>query len=310
MVSKSTTKTPFLSVVLTSLNLGTSAEVAVTVTPSIGAPSGSTTLPTSRPFRAAETSPGTATIRMRNHTIARCVFDIGEPPSGRVPGCFPRRLRGTRNSTRELRADRCRPTGRDRQYSARRDLRRCADGMSGALGGSWALRVVLVVGLIPRSVVRPARVAVRRRGFERAGVPAPGGIGRGQLISPALPAAGGPLVPLPEVAARHQGRERSLAGFLADGELEVADGRVPVAGAVRFAGALKAVVRVLHAVMDHPLPVRRGAPGITLPLVEAGQVAHGDELVPVRLQRLQVGSLGVGEMAEPQVQRAEVRPGR
>ena len=65
-------KMPLSLVVVTSLRLGISAHVVVTVTPGIGWPSVSTTLPMSLPSLAAEASPATARITTKSHAILRC----------------------------------------------------------------------------------------------------------------------------------------------------------------------------------------------------------------------------------------------
>ena len=70
---------PFLSVVSTSLKSGICGDVVVTVTPGIGLPSGSRTLPMSLATRSAKASPGTVQIRSRSHASVCCLVRIVIP---------------------------------------------------------------------------------------------------------------------------------------------------------------------------------------------------------------------------------------
>ncbi len=79
ITSKSTLKTPFLSVVSTSLKPGTCSDVTVTVTPSIGLPSGSRTWPISRPLRIAKADPEAIRMTTRIHATMRIFVCIRSP---------------------------------------------------------------------------------------------------------------------------------------------------------------------------------------------------------------------------------------
>src|SRR5687767_1799680 len=69
-------KMPLSSVVVTLLNSEVAFEVTVTVTLATGFPCGSTTLPTSRPCRAARTCPVVASTMARTQAVRRCSLII------------------------------------------------------------------------------------------------------------------------------------------------------------------------------------------------------------------------------------------
>src|SRR3990172_10380770 len=143
-----------------------------------------------------------------------------------------------------------------------------------------------------------------------AGIPALQGRGGGHLLGPGQPAPGCLLVPLLHVAQAQQETELILVLLLADGVFQVADGPIIVLGQERVTRKLEPIVGVALAVIDHPVPIQGGPPLITQSFVEAGQVAHGHKIAPIRLQGLQIGRLGIGGGALSQIEYAPVGPGR